>query len=234
MQAPHLEPRPPTFWCAAWRGRNFRMGLPQCRMLMSACKQAHMPSATVITTLAILAVLFWLVSALMCVDYRSRQSKQLRLMRMSWGLSCSQTILIINNKHLPRPSKPSKWLNDIKRETVLLLCVLKIEEISAGKRAAGSIGFSTCTITFTCHPCTVCFNTMEHVSVAFDQWELPPKGHLRSTCRVTQVPSVFTGCERDKMDGTISQQERLGNLIIASTKKREGWSWTIFGRGADK
>lgn len=67
-----------------------------------------------------------------------------------------------------------------------------------------------------------------------DQRGHPPKGHLRSTCRVTQGPSVFTGCARDKMDGKISQQERLGDLIIASTNKREGWSWTIVGRGADK
>lgn len=104
-----------------------------------------MPSAAVITTLAILAVFFWLVSALTCVDYRSRQSKQLRLIRMSLRLSCSQTIAPCSffylqqgkNKHLPRPSK---WLNVIERETVLLLCVLKIEEITAGKCATGSIG----------------------------------------------------------------------------------------------
>lgn len=108
------------------------------------------------------------------------------------------------------------------------------EEITAGKGAAGSKGFSTSAITFTRHPCTVCFNTVEHVSVVSDQPEHPPKGHLRSTCWVTQGPSVFTGCARDKMDGEISQQERLGDLIIASTNKREGWSRTIVGRGADK
>lgn len=91
-----------------------------------------MASAAVITTLAILAVSSWLVGALTCADYRSRQSKQLRLMRMSLGLSCSQTIAPFffftssreKNRRLPRPSKPSKWLNDSESETLLLLSVL--------------------------------------------------------------------------------------------------------------
>lgn len=40
---------------------------------------------------------------------------------------------------------------------------------------------------------------------------------------------VFIGYVRDKLDGKISQRERLGGLIIASTNKRERQSGTIGG-----
>lgn len=77
----------------------------------------------------------------------------------------------------------------------------------------------------------LCSNTMDDVYV----WFLRSEGINLKVISVRpdgpgNATMVFTGCARDKLDVEICQQERLGNLIIASTDKREGWSGTIVGR----
>lgn len=101
------------------------------------------------------------------------------------------------------------------------------KEKTTGKGSKGNRGFSTCTITFNAELCYQSpFYTqtpwMIQMSINLKVISVRPDGPSKAN-------SFFTGCARDKLDGEICQQERLGNLIIASTNKREGWNRTIVG-----